>query len=699
MSKASKRRQCPALGREIARNECGEQRHSQLRCPASCAHNPFVVEHYGELLDVEDQLDRKSMEWLLDEPGRSPAAKRELLAAYRKHPGLQAHPFVMWQLFGLRDAQGLTCADRWQQARFPGLNNDERVLFQAKSQSRVALLEIHRVLDSQRVEAVDLLRPEAGPLLLCDRNLAATTARFAFLFVWIYPLPHFWRLSGSATLIPELGVQEPDHVLLQTILHLGGPEAKQAQGVWLAEHFERVSRSLQASDKEYTRRMIESADIQRGVAHYSLQSPLAECRALLAGEPEADCDETSPEEQAQGFSEAWDWFDDSAPKTAGRLLIGRVLVGQAQWRLEASSQARLALLRKRFEKRFGKRMKFEWERRDDVASRTAAKFAHPDQSLVPPALFNEVVEVQFNTTRVDLGSPSGSRAEMEARYLAEFLRGYADQPVPALDGRTPREAAANPAMRERLLCLMKPVVRRIDEHNLRNGQAVDINGLLAELGLAEINFPPPPQGRVPLRATKDPLFEGLDDLDDWDEEDDSNEPERSGQPAEASSPDVLTMDQAMQRVQAAMDRFETAGEAMDALFESGSSMISDLTLLTEDILSEKDASTLVPFAIQAWFALVQPGVRSPDLDYENMEAALRQELERIPLLLLQGEARVVENIVANCRQPGLLECQLGQLSHLVGRSRKGDRISHEAFLPMVLILKVLINEIDRALNE
>jgi hypothetical protein len=203
---------------------------------------------------------------------------------------------------------------------------------------------------------------------------------------------------------------------------------------------------------------------------------------------------------------------------------------------------------------------------------------------------------------------------------------------------------------------------------------------------------------MPVRSKDEALFDDLDDLDDY-EHDDWDEPERSAPTIEAVPPCVLTTEQAMQRVQAAMDRFETAGEAMDALLESGSSMLSDLTLLTEDLLSEKDSSVLVPFALQTWFALVLPGTRSPDLDYENMEAALRQEQERIPLLAMQGEARVIENLVANCRQPALLDCQIGQLVHTFEKPRKGSRKGPEALIHMVLILKVLINEIDRALSE
>jgi len=46
MSQASKHRLCPALGREILRSECGENRHSRYACPATGPHNPFALENY-----------------------------------------------------------------------------------------------------------------------------------------------------------------------------------------------------------------------------------------------------------------------------------------------------------------------------------------------------------------------------------------------------------------------------------------------------------------------------------------------------------------------------------------------------------------------------------------------------------------------------------------------------------------------------
>jgi hypothetical protein len=66
---------------------------------------------------------------------------------------------MAWQLFFKRDGQGWSVAERWEQEGLGGLRNDEQLLVRGKSQLRVALLEVRRVLDAQRFEAADLLEP------------------------------------------------------------------------------------------------------------------------------------------------------------------------------------------------------------------------------------------------------------------------------------------------------------------------------------------------------------------------------------------------------------------------------------------------------------------------------------------------------------------------------------------------------------
>lgn len=173
MGKASKQRHCPAVARAVTPAECGENRHSHYACPPECPHNPFAPSGYDQVLALEGELDRKSVFALRDDPVQRAARNLVMHAASASSSGHAAHAGTVWKMFFRRDEGGRTFAQRWERAGFPGLKNDERVLFRAKMQMRIGLLEVRRVLDPQTVELLDLLAPEAGRFQVVDRSFAA----------------------------------------------------------------------------------------------------------------------------------------------------------------------------------------------------------------------------------------------------------------------------------------------------------------------------------------------------------------------------------------------------------------------------------------------------------------------------------------------------------------------------------------------
>ena len=688
MGKASKHRLCPALGREISRPDCGESRHSRLACPAACPHNPFALENYTALLAIEDVLDRRTLTWMFEEARDRAGLERGLQRAVQADSGHSAHAFTTWNLFLRRDERGLTCTQRWEKAGFSGLNNDERVLIQAKMQVRVILFEVHRVLDDQRVQGVDLLAPESGPMIIVDRSLAARTPRFATLLGWAYPLPHFWRLSGTAISMSDLEDFECVEVIAETVRHLGGPPEGAALRLWLAEHFVRVDDALRATAKERHRLMLASVDAQLGHAFYKLKAPFAECRAALDAESEIDRDDPTEKERSEGFAEARDWFDDQSPSISGRKLLGRILLGQATWRVEATSAARLADLRKRFEKRMGKRLRFERERRDDVGSRLVMDMPEPDQALVPPRLLQRPMQVEFSMSRVPLTMPHGSKAEIEAHFMREHLRDFVDQPVPALDGKTPRQAAGDPSLRKKLLHLIKPLVRRIDEANLRAGRTDDINGLLRELGLVEIDFPPPPR-RAPPSDMED---------DEGDPDDDTASGVSARRAFQSLPARPFSEEEILERMRQGLAGFDTAAAAIDELAASGSTLLEDVDALTDGLLSEGDYSFLISFLLHGWFALVPPGTQAPPLNYESMVADLGRELKRVPMWMNGGPDEAMNHMTSGCRQPDLLLVLVAEMAEGSAQAPKKLRPHPDTIITMVAILKIVINEVHRALS-
>src|SRR3954467_14213857 len=161
MSKAKKHlRPCPALGREITPAEGGEGRGSAYRCPLECPFFPFTPANYDKHGEIEDRLIQKAMARAARE---LPAAEREsLLRALDAAEGaddaiLTNHARFAWLFHGRRDAGGRTLGERWLADKTSGLTNDERVLLAGLNEMHPALIEIHRIVDEQTIEGVDLL--------------------------------------------------------------------------------------------------------------------------------------------------------------------------------------------------------------------------------------------------------------------------------------------------------------------------------------------------------------------------------------------------------------------------------------------------------------------------------------------------------------------------------------------------------------
>lgn len=703
MGQATKHRACPAVGRDISSADCGNNRHGCYACPPTCEFNPFALANYTALLATEDQLDAQTLKQLLDE---MPTVPENLRRAANSQSGHALHAATVWQLFFATDESGLTFAARWERAGFPGLRNDQRVFLRGKMRMRVALIEVQGVRDELQINAVDLLDPAGPALRLVDRSMAARVGRFDVFLTWLYPLPHFWRMSGTGIGVPEFGPFHPAAIVRECVAHLGGPAEPEARRRWLAEHFVRVDAAITATAHERRRRMLAGLDAQWGAATYELVGSFAACRAVLARVREADEDSLNAEELTEGFGEALVWFEPgkkASPRggaglaAGGRRVLGRVLLAPDRIRVEAMGAARLEELRKQFETRLGAKVRFSKERRDNLGGRMAAEEPAAEVALVPPRLLEHTEKFELSTSRVPLPAPGTSPADHQAMLRQQFHREFADSPVPALDGKTPRQAAGDFLLRPRLVELMKTHVRQTDAQNLRSGRRDDINWLLRDLGLVEIDFPPPP----PRPALADEFEPADDEAGDYDDEGNFTETAAAGT-AERPDPGPLplaplTFEMSLVRLQAALDAFEMAADGLGALDHEAPTLIDDIADLTADWVSDDEFSLMVPFLLQTWFALVPRG-RRPVLRLDVMAAALASDSE---LLSERGRPGLIalEQLLGRCRQPHFFQALVEGVMEAAQHAPKSMQPSPEATIGIVLALKAVIDELDFALRR
>jgi hypothetical protein len=494
MAKLAKQRQCPAVGREIPSAECGENRASRYACPAECPYNPFAPANYNAFLEVERRADDKALGWLKRNAPDPVALERGVERGLQSRSITELNAFLAWQMYFQRDREGRTVAERWVAQGLRELNNDERVVIRARAQMRTTLIEVRRVLDNYRTEAVDLWAPETPPFVIQDKATASVAVRFVPFVCSLYTLPHYSRLSGGALQIQDMAPWEPLEIVAEQARHLSGPTDGAHLGLWLAEHFVRFRQALTATSLARRQRMMASVDAVFGKAIYVLRAPFEQCRLILDQTRDLLSEPPRPEEKSEGFAEARVWLDDEdkliKPMPGSHVILGRVLLSQSHWRLEAMGATRLAKLRARFEKRLGDRVGFCAERRDDVGAQFAAEDPAIDQSLVASRLLEGVGQVVMFSSIVPVSAESTDYSG--AGWRAAQDHRFPDSPLGDLDGRTPRDAASDPALRPKLIRLLKARVRSHDEENLRTGGKGDINWLLRELGMNEILFDPPP---------------------------------------------------------------------------------------------------------------------------------------------------------------------------------------------------------------
>ncbi|MBI4521156.1 MAG: DUF2384 domain-containing protein [Gemmatimonadetes bacterium] len=67
--------------------------------------------------------------------------------------------------------------------------------------------------------------------------------------------------------------------------------------------------------------------------------------------------------------------------------------------------------------------------------------------------------------------------------MDQHYRRWADTPVPALDGRTPREAVATPGGRSRVADLIRMIENAEERRRLEGEAPYDVSWMWRELGL------------------------------------------------------------------------------------------------------------------------------------------------------------------------------------------------------------------------
>jgi hypothetical protein len=81
-----------------------------------------------------------------------------------------------------------------------------------------------------------------------------------------------------------------------------------------------------------------------------------------------------------------------------------------------------------------------------------------------------------------------------------------------------------------------------------------------------------------------------------------------------------------------------------------------------------------------------------------MAAELARELEHVPSWMAGGPSQTMNNLTSGSRQPALLQLLVAEMFVGSAKAPKKLRPNPEAMVLMTAVLKIVIDEVDRALR-
>ncbi|HAM70422.1 MAG TPA: hypothetical protein DCM86_02135 [Verrucomicrobiales bacterium] len=684
MSKSSKKRHCPAVGRTIPAGECGENRASRYPCPADCPFNPWSHGQYDQMLEIETSAGDEVLQRINRSPDFARAVMREVASLEQHGLESQVPEMIVSKVFVERDTQGRTFGERWAEEGFPGVRNDARVLLQAEVRPEAWLLEVRRIIDDRSMEGVNLLDPSPQqPHLIFDRTLAAAAPRFGLYLFLAYRLPHYLRPMGSAMTVPSWNDVDPFDALRQISVHHGGPADGEPLRSWLLGHLRLVQRSIEATWRVRYRAMVDASDPKHGRVEYTLGCSPADCIKRIGRAFSLLPAALTPEEQKEGFVAGVDCLEasDGAPGQGEEsAILGKILVREGGSRVEAFGVDPTRRIRAEFERVMGEDARFVSQRLDDLSRRIRVPDMPSDPSLIPPGLAPGPSERGLHPTFFALPNPAGTDpGQTLSEMVRRFDREWMDSAVPALEGETPRKAALDPRLRPILVRLVKDRIRRADLRNLETGGEEDPSWTAQELGLHEIVFPPPPP-RAPVEEEEEDDGALQDEIEE--EEEDAfdgflgllemmSPPDRTLPPAPGWPSAPLALEEVQDRLAGMARDFRDAEALLDTCGRSGCPLLGyAYDYLIPGMGSE--ALTMAAMGLaQVWLLFVPPGTRGPVIDPEAYQVRFMREVA----FLVSPDGPPAEGLflehIRSGPQPGMVEALLNGTMNAAMASGEG----------------------------
>ncbi len=365
--------------------------------------------------------------------------------------------FYEWYLHDFRSAStGRTLVDEYLRRRAGRLDAAEREVLEAFRQARFGLWEVQRVEKDKGIELKDLFVGDR--VFVHDVSSSRSMVRWDCVLSRIYQFEGRWYFGGNSFGVPR--------ALLPRIMEQMESESREADQTaasFVRANSHRWHRLIaELSEQQFADLRLVNAEgdeLEFSSAAYRVENEAA----LIAALESAAAFEAGENDPPGVRSFAW--LEEAAE--GPRRSYGNIEIRGGKLRLECNSRARLATGRKLVEKHGG-----SWIRHlgDSFESQDALKRKAREGKPRP------------KTNRGSALPPEVER-EVLLKFKAEHYERWIDQPLPALEGRTPRQASRSPAGRRALEDLLRTMENNEERAGREGGAAFDFSVVRKRLGM------------------------------------------------------------------------------------------------------------------------------------------------------------------------------------------------------------------------
>lgn len=368
--------------------------------------------------------------------------------------------FFDWFLFDYRrSGRSRRVVERFRAACWEDLGPEERELLCAWERARLSVYEVAALRPGESVTLIDIFTGER--LDVAEKGLSRSLHKYDLIFT--RPLPVFGThsLSVAGLVIPRSWKRLLETLVRQELIRYRRRHPEAGWEAFFQRRAHRVNRLLVDLFLDRPRARFKTTsgeDLMLCRAWFDVLD-----RAALAGTLAAAAPLRPQATGPDGAAAAWAWCGAPGTPEEG-LLLGEVRLLGSRLRLQCLSRERLKAGKRFLSGLLGGLVR---HRIDD--------FRHP-----------EALRHGRILTGLEAAEPlPADVASIVHQFLQNYYRRWVDEPVPALGGRSPRQACASREGRLQVVELLK-FLENMEEKKKRAGQPfIEVNLIRRELGLPE----------------------------------------------------------------------------------------------------------------------------------------------------------------------------------------------------------------------